>query len=1350
MRIPFTLLLCLFFQGGLARLPAYPASVPAAQPSLEFIENKGQWPAQVRYRAALPGGGQLFAEADGLRLALLADGALAHPADHEASATGHRTASPQAAAATPATPSGALRAHAFDLRFVGAASGAHPVAAGRTAEHRNFMQGRDPAHWAADVRSYRTLAYPELWPGVGARFYENDQQQLEYDFTVAPGADPAAIGLRHPGATVSLDALGNLVLATSVGTVRELAPQAWQLDAAGTRRPVACRYELGAGGTVRFALGEYNRALPLTIDPTVVFATYTGSVANNWGFTATYDAAGNLYSGGIAFSLGYPASPGAYQTTFAGIIDMALIKYDVTRSGPAARAWATYLGGSQADFPHSLVTNAQGELLVLGSTGSADFPTTAGAVQRTFGGGPAADPFGDAFQSTLYQVNGADIVVCRLSATGAALQASTYLGGSDNDGLLPLNPNTAAPQLAHNYGDPFRGDILVDAANNVYIASSTSSRNFPLGRGFQNTYRGGTSDGVVCKLNAGLTALLWGSYLGGSASDAAYSLQLEPSSGDVYVAGGTLSPDLPATAGALNPGAKGGVDGFAARIAASGTSLLRTTYLGTSAYDQAFFLQLGGDGGVYLFGQTLGDYPTTAGLYKSANGRQFIHKLDADLTRTQLATVFGSGRLVTDIVPTAFLVDRCDRVYVCGWGGRNNASGSGSSYLFANLGGSTAGLPTTPYAVQSQTDGADFYLAQFSAGLTTLSYGTFFGGNETEHVDGGTSRFDPRGVVYQAVCACFTGQGFPIPMGANYYTSSSGSPGTCNNAAFVLDFQPDLAYVGPPQTVCTNGPSPLVGTPAGGVWTGPSVSGSPALGYVFTPPGPGTYALTYTVTTGQCVSSATRQVTAVAPLPVSIGAGLLGTYCTTNNALLPQVPLVGTPAGGTFSGQGVVLAANGTDQVFDPNLVYAGSTTITYTYAIGCPGTATRQVQVIRANADADQTVCVGYSPVALVGYPVGGTWSGRGVSGSVAAGFVFTPTAALAGTVSLTYTRPAPDNSCAATDERRITVIDAANLVLTPLPSPLCVATTTRYPLTASLPGGYWSGRGVTQGTSGDYYFVPALAGVGTSTLVYSAGINTPCPTQKFLYVTVISTLVAVAPADTLLCPGTTAAFRLQGASPMGGTWVGPGVSGNTTAGFFFTPPVGFAGTAALSYTVASGGCTATTTRRVAVVPMPSLRPSWVPLACAEDRQVPLIVRFTDAGGNAATTWDFGDGSPTATGAVVQHTYQQAGHYQPRVRLRYLNTQCETTAPLASIEVINQAIPNIITPNGDKQNQYFELPPSCAPQLQLFTRWGQRVYETAVYHNDWDATGHPAGMYYYLLTYPDGRHVKGWLEVVK
>ncbi len=1495
MRTFYTLFLSLLTCLARAQPPGHQGP---AQATLEFFENKGQWEEAVRYTAPLVGGGQLFAMRDGLRIALLENGALAHG--------GH--AEPADAAAQRRQAARAIRGHAFDLRFVGASAAAQLLAGGITNEHRNYFKGKDPAHWAADVRSYRELRYADLWPGVEARFYENDQQQLEYDFTLAPGTSPAAIGLRHEGADVTLDALGNLQIATSVGIVRELAPQAWQPQAGGGRRAVPCRYRLDAKGTVRFELGAYDTTQPLIIDPTVVFSGYTGSTAINWGFTATYDAAGNLYSGGIAFSLGFPNTAGAFQTTFGGIIDMALIKYDVTQKGAPARVWATYVGGRLTDLPHSMVVSSQGELLVLGSTDSPDFPVTATALQRRFAGGTPANPFGNGSYQQLPQ--GSDMVVCRLSATGAALRASTYLGGSGNDGLLPVAPYSypTNPQLAHNFGDAFRGDILVDAADNVYIASCTSSTNFPLGASsFQRSYRGGTSDAVVCKLKGDLSAVLWGGYLGGGESDAVYSVQIEPASGDVYVAGGTLSADLPATAGAFKPTWSGNVDGFVTRIAASGASLVRTTYLGTTAYDQAYFLQLGGDGGVYVLGQTAGSYPTTPGLYGTVDGRQFIHKLDAGLSRTQLATVFGAGRKSVDISLTAFLVDRCDRVYVCGWGGGANRSDFNSPYLDANKDCSTNGLPVTAYAVQSRTDGSDFYLAQFATGLTGLSYGTFLGGyvNDPywgEHVDGGTSRFDPRGVVYQAVCSCGTGAGFPVPPGANYYTATSGAGGNCNNAAFVLNFQPDVADVGPPQTVCSNATAPLVGSPAGGVWTGPGVSGSVATGYLFTPPAVGTYSLTYTVTSGLCVSSATRAVTVV-PVPVvRIDSVLPPAYCAADGTVLPITPLVGSPAGGVFSGPGVTGAAG--SQVFNPNLV-SGLVELTYTYNVGCPLTATRQleivrisagasqatcssaapislvgshaggvwtgpgvsgslaagyvftpataptgtntltytvptrlctgsatrqitvvsaptvrfdtvlpsaycaadgavlpvtplvgspaggmfsgpgvtgylgnqsfnpnlvsglveltytysagcqltvtrrVEVVRANAGSGQTLCGNASPVYLYGSPAGGAWAGPGVSGSVSTGYVFTPSAASPGLVTLTYTQTAQDRSCAAVSTRRITVLDAAPTVLTPLPAPLCVSNTTRYQLVATPAGGNWYGSGISF-SGGNYYFTPSQAGRGTFTLYYAPNYTTSCSPQRSMTVTVLANLQVALPADTLLCVGTTRAFRLSGASPAGGTWTGTGVSGSTATGFFFTPPAGFTGSTVLTYEVASGGCSGTATRRVGIAPEPAMQVAWAPVDCPEARQVPLVVRFTNAGGGAATRWDFGDGTPPVMGAEVLHTYQQAGRFQPRVSLRYLNAQCETTAPLQVIETQNQIIPNIISPNGNPANRYFRLPPGCAPRLELFSRWGQLVHAAAEYRNDWNATGHPAGIYYYLLTYPSGQRVKGWLEVIK
>ncbi|WP_070733933.1 DUF7948 domain-containing protein [Hymenobacter glacialis] len=1180
---------------------AQPRALPApASATLEFIENKGQWDGRVHYAAHLPGG-RLFAEADGLTFALLANGG---PAQHK-----HEGPATDEASLGAPVPGHALTLHFEDARP------ATITAETLTAERRSYFVGADARKWARDVRSYRALRYAGLWPGVNARVYESPDQHVEYDFELAPGANPALIGLRHDGADdVRQDGAGNLLVHTSVGTVTERAPQAWQLDAAGRRQAVTCRYVL-AGPVVRFALGRYDKRRSLTIDPVVVFSTYTGSLANNWGFTATYDAQGNLYSGGIAFEAGYPTSPGAFQTSFAKLIDIAIIKFNTNANGPAARVWATYVGGDNTDFPHSLVVNDKGELLLLGSTGSSDYPTTTGALQAKFGGGTPANAFGSGAGPPFDVPNGSDLVITRLNAAGSGLVASTYLGGAGNDGLLPFNPLTkptaAVPQLVHNYGDPFRGDIIVDAADNVYIASHTTSSNFPMARGFNSTYRGGASDGVVCKLTPTLGALVWGSYLGGTGTDAAYSIQLEPGSGDVYVAGGTVSDDFPVTAGAYLTAKPGRADGFAARIAANGTSLRRATYVGTADYDQAYFLQLGTDGGVYLLGQTTGPFPTSPGLYGTFGGTQFIQKLDENLSTSLLATVFGAptspqnpARL-TNISPTAFLVDRCDRVYVCGWGGDVNQNPF--NYLAGN--GSTNGLPITSDAVQRNTDGSDFYLAQFSAGLTGLTYGTYYGdtspNSTSEHVDGGTSRFDPRGIVYQAVCSCFSSSGFPIPPGANTYsvTNNSSSPTfgvSCNNAAFVLNFQPDIANAGADQTVCaTAGPQALVGSPAGGIWTGPGVSGSPGQGFVFTPSLAlvGVQALTYTVlSTGLCTTVGVRRITVTAPPTVIFSPLLQATYCqpAAGAPSLPVVPLTATPAGGTFSGPGV---------------------------------------------------------------------------GGNAALGFFFSPN-----------------------------------------------------------------------------------VGAGTFQLVYTLNAN-GCVVQATQAVTVNPAIVVALPADTVLCPGSTQPFALRG-SPAGGVFSGPGVSGTATTGFFFTPPASFSAPLVVTYTVTTAGCTGTGSRRISVAPSPSLVASWTPVACPETRLAPLTLRFTFASSLGASPppgmlWEFGDGTQS-TEANPTHTYSSPGSYQPRLRLRYNNNRCETTALPPVVEVVERKIPNIITPNGDGQNQTFRLGPDCAARLQIFSRWGQSVFESAAYHDDWSANGQPAGVYYYLLTYADGHRVKGWVEVMR
>ena len=196
-----------------------------------------------------------------------------------------------------------------------------------------------------------------------------------------------------------------------------------------------------------------------------------------------------------------------------------------------------------------------------------------------------------------------DLVLAKLSATGSQLLGATYMGGTADDGRMPTSSN-----LYNNFGDDFRGDVITDRQNNVYFTSVSRSTNFPTSTGAYQTARRGTQDAVVSKLNPGLTALTWSTYLGGTGEEAAYSIQLDSLNG-VFVAGGTSSTNFPGTLGGLRATSGGGpADGFVAHLSPTGTAVAQATYLGTSSYDQAYFVQLDRKGAVYVLGQTNGTY----------------------------------------------------------------------------------------------------------------------------------------------------------------------------------------------------------------------------------------------------------------------------------------------------------------------------------------------------------------------------------------------------------------------------------------------------------------------------------------------------------------------------------------------------------------------------------------------------------------------------------------------------------------------------------------------------------------------------------------------------------------------
>lgn len=320
---------------------------------------------------------------------------------------------------------------------------------------------------------------------------------LKYDFIVRPEADPSQIKIEYCGVDGIEKINSSLIIETNVGLLTEVIPFSYQLDDNNTRQIVASEYNLQNKATSFSFPNDYDECRTLVIDPLLIFSTYSGSTADNWGSTATPGEHGTLYSAGVTHqSLGgfFPATTGAFQTNNRGSFDMAVIKYD---SAGMRFLYATHLGGAGNDSPESLVVDkASGDLVVLGISGSPDYPTGAGSFDRTFNLGTTV------FNRVLNTNDQWDLVVTRLSPQGDRLIGSTFLGGSGNDGLNL--PKQSGGPLVVNYGDEMRGDVITDDIGNVYISSVTGSANFPIVNGFDNSFNGGTTDGVVVKMTSDL------------------------------------------------------------------------------------------------------------------------------------------------------------------------------------------------------------------------------------------------------------------------------------------------------------------------------------------------------------------------------------------------------------------------------------------------------------------------------------------------------------------------------------------------------------------------------------------------------------------------------------------------------------------------------------------------------------------------------------------------------------------------------------------------------------------------------------------------------------------------------
>lgn len=625
------------------------------------------------------------------------------------------------------------------LRMRLAGANPHPKMAGRerlsTVSH--YFLGNDPSKWQRNIPHFGRVEYRDVYPGIDLMYYSR-QGELEYDFVIAPGADPQAIQLSLEGArSLALDRQGNLIIQTAGGHVRLRKPFIYQ-DIGTAKKEVVGGYVLDQGHLVGFRVADYDGRKPLVIDPVVSFSTYLGGAADEFASEIARDSTGNIYLAGGTASLSFPP---VTPTTLGPV---ALFNAFVAKLNPTATAlsYVTYVGGSGgANFDEAangIGLDAAGNVYIAGLTTSFDFPVTAGAFQNVAPGGLLGDGF-----------------LAKLDPSGSTLLYSTYLGGTDGDGVI---------------------DLAIDAAGTAYVVGFTYSSDFPTTPTAYQPTSGGAPDAFVARLDpgaAGAASLLYATYLGGSAADGGMGVAVDPSS-NAFVLGSTGSFDFPVTSGAFDTTFGGGVcagvpcsDAFVAKLnpaAAGAASLIYATYLGGSNNDipgTASDIALDPAGNAYVTGMTASSpmagtgFPTTPGAsqttYGGGSSDAFLTKINATGTGLLYSTYLGGSAFENG---DALALDPLGRVYVMG------STSSPNFRRVRPLQSRFAGGPRDAFVARWQPSGP---------GLV-LSFATYLGGTGN---DAGTAiKADVSGNMY--VAGFTDSSDFPTTPGTLHPTAIGG------------------------------------------------------------------------------------------------------------------------------------------------------------------------------------------------------------------------------------------------------------------------------------------------------------------------------------------------------------------------------------------------------------------------------------------------------------------------------------------------------------------------------------------------------------------------------------------------
>ncbi len=633
---------------------------------LYFIPNRGQTNGRALF-SARAAGFTIWATRDGLVFDQRSNEGACSPEVTGPATRKHKGAG---SSGTPRPAQLSVGGAVTSLVFLNSRPDVGVSAEGETAHRANFFLGQDAARWRTDIPTSSAIRYRALYPGIDLKVYGSGRQ-VEYDWVVAPGADPAGIRFRYDGARgTRLDSEGNLIVDSPAGEIAHKKPAAYQ-ETNGRRIPVACRYERLDTDTYGFRVGRYDRRRPLVIDPLVIiWSSYLGGSRDDIVMCMAVDAEGAAVVAGTTDSMDFPlVSP--IDSVLGGENDIFVA--GIAPAGNALR-FSTFIGGLESDVPYDLAIDAAGNPVVGGLTRSRNFPVRNG-YDSSYNGG-----YREGF-------------LLRLSSSGNALKFSTYLGGKESDIVRR---------------------VAIDPSGAIVVAGSTTSTNFPVVKALKKTL-GGRSDVFISKFSADGKSLVYSTYLGGINSDyidinegGAFGGLAVDARGRIHVAGITASSDFPVK-NALYPVKAGKGDGFLTILTPDGRALETSTFIGGRGWDYFNCLAVDPAGFIYLGGETNStDFPTRAAFDP-------IHNGEAD------AVVLKLEPLAKKIVFSTYL------------GGKGGDRVAGLALDGAG-GVIVAGRTESPnFPVKSALDGTldgkwDAFVAKFQPSGKALVFSTYLGG----------------------------------------------------------------------------------------------------------------------------------------------------------------------------------------------------------------------------------------------------------------------------------------------------------------------------------------------------------------------------------------------------------------------------------------------------------------------------------------------------------------------------------------------------------------------------------------------------------------------------------------------